>query len=608
MDQVKVYLGVAKKHHFWILVAVVIITALVVWIKASGSLAAQYETNKKTIESAENSVKQAGSSGELVNDKFKKKVDDLHEGLKQHVFDAWKTLYERQVALFRWPIEKTRQGVIDLNSLKPDEEIQQYVRTYYNENVLEREWTEILDKVDLRRRKEVDSPKSELEEGADEEEAVVKRGAEYEGLVVWKEDLRKAIVSRYYTPNVTPSSNRLRMMQQDAWLFESLINVINTVNVGATDPLRAPIKEIDVLDVAQWAIAASLQSGGSSNSTGGMMGGGMGAGGSGMPAGGSAAMQTGGGAAAGGTSTTSGASGDGDKEWEDGRYLDEKGQPLKAGGPDPFIEFRQMFVYMKFIMDQRRIPDLVAACANAPLPIETRQVRVQTLKGDGGAGGGGGLFPSSGGGMTGAGMSGSGAGGSAPPGMTGGGMMGGGMAGGGMMGGGMMGPRSGGSAPPGMTGGGMMGGGMMGGGMMGGGMMGGGMMGGGMMGGGMMGDGMMGGFGAGNDLGTLEGGVETTVYDGIVELSGVIYLYNPPDITKLGQGAAGSPEKRTFGVPKTAPHLPGMSGGGGMTGGGMMGGGAMGGGATGGGATGGGATGGGATSAAGGAPAQAPAK
>ncbi|HEX7377526.1 MAG TPA: hypothetical protein VF278_10460, partial [Pirellulales bacterium] len=76
---------------------------------------------------------------------------------------------------------------------------------------------------------------------------------------------------------------------------------------------------------------------------------------------------------------------------------------------------------------------------------------------------------------------------------------------------------------------------------------------GGMMGpdaGGMPGMGGMGGMGFG--VGGLDGqggGVETTIYDWIVELSGVIYLYNPADIAQLGTGAVGASEQRSFGVP-----------------------------------------------------------
>src|SRR5215469_7463916 len=220
MDQVKVYLGVAKKHHFWILAVVVVVTALVVWLKASSSLARLYETNKRTIEGAEQSVNKAGSE-EKVNDQFTKKIDGLHEGLKDQVYDAWKKLYERQVALFKWPVKQTDAGEIDLNKYQPDEDIPQYVRAFYNENVVQDQWEALLTKVDIRKPREVEEQAEEENPEGEQEEVVNKRGTEYQGLVVWNEDLRKAIISRYYTKNATPSTTRLRLMQQDAWLFDS---------------------------------------------------------------------------------------------------------------------------------------------------------------------------------------------------------------------------------------------------------------------------------------------------------------------------------------------------------------------------------------------------
>jgi hypothetical protein len=68
------------------------------------------------------------------------------------------------------------------------------------------------------------------------------------------------------------------------------------------------------------------------------------------------------------------------------------------------------------------------------------------------------------------------------------------------------------------------------GGMMGGGAMGGGAMGGGAMGGGAMG-GMMGGMGRGR-VATIS----AQSYDVNVELFGLVYIYNPPNQSKLGTG------------------------------------------------------------------------
>jgi hypothetical protein len=130
----------------------------------------------------------------------------------------------------------------------------------------------------------------------------------------------------------------MRIVQEDLWLFESLVDALASLNRAARDPLGAPLKQIDVLDVAQGAAAAALQ----------------------QPP---ATL----------ASTTS------DQALLDGRYVDQDSQPLKADAKQPFAEFKQIFVYMKVVMDQRRLPELMTALANAPLAVETRRVSVQLL-------------------------------------------------------------------------------------------------------------------------------------------------------------------------------------------------------------------------------------
>ncbi len=295
---------------------------------------------------------------------------------------------------------------------------------------------------------------------------------EYEGLVVWPEDRREAIIERYFTDG-TPSSLKVRLAQEDYWLFESLIGIINEVNGDATDSRKAPIKKIEALDVAQWAIADAQDGKGALLSPSG----------SGDAAAGAntslAAASTA--AAPAAAAPAAGAAGDAsndDASLLAGRYIDDKGQPLATGDPDnpyagPYAEFKQVFVHMKLIMDHRQVPALMAACGNAKLPVETRELRIKMLEPQGAAGGNNAFF----GGMGGRGMGGRGMGG--------------------------------------------------------------------------MGMGGMGMF-AGNQ----EGDVETLTYDALVELSGVIYLYNVPDLAKLGTGSSGSPANRFFGVPSSMVSVP----------------------------------------------------
>ena len=491
MDQVKVALAVVKKYHFWILSLVVLLTGATVWFMAADTLAKAFEADKSKIETATKSL-DPFSGGELPNASFKEKVDKLHDGLKQEVGEVWKELYQQQVRQFVWP----KLIAADIAKLQPGEPIPERLRAFYNNNIVRDEWQRVLDEIDIRRPKE-------SEEGGAGRNGMPMGGfganstADLEGLVVWDAARRQAIIDRYYTEK-PPSDLRVRLTQEDLWLFEhSLIPVVQRVNANAHDAADATIKRIDVLDLAQWAINAANErefvlykpGDGKSNQGGGMgtgmaggmdmgaMGGGMMEGGGGMgegmmaagggmnaggaEGGGGAAAAAGGGDAAGGADENAG-----DSALLDNRYLDDQGKPMK-GDPSGYAEFKQMFVYMKFIMNQRKVPDLLASCANVPLPIEVRQVRVHVIEQATGA-------------------------------SQQGGMMG--------MGGGMMG-----------------------------------------MGGGMGG---MGGMGGGGESIPYEPGP----YDAIVELSGVIYLYNPPDIAKLGSKA---PAERSFSVPKGRVALPG---------------------------------------------------
>jgi len=66
--------------------------------------------------------------------------------------------------------------------------------------------------------------------------------------------------------------------------------------------------------------------------------------------------------------------------------------------------------------------------------------------------------------------------------------------------------------------------------------------------------GMGGGLGMGGGQ-TLA--IESGPYDAVVELSGIVYLYNLPDVAKLGTGSSKDPATRSFSVPKAKVTAPG---------------------------------------------------
>ena len=134
---------------------------------------------------------------------------------------------------------------------------------------------------------------------------------------------------------------------------------------SAADVIAVPIKRIDSLDIAQWAVNDAVRE--SPKVFVDKAGGGEGGGGGGGLAGG------GGGGGGGEQAAPSEDPVERAKQLDDellnGRYLSDVGAPL-GPGETPYGEFKLVFVRLKLVIDQQKIPDLLVNCANADLPIE----------------------------------------------------------------------------------------------------------------------------------------------------------------------------------------------------------------------------------------------
>jgi hypothetical protein len=358
----------------WVFLAGVCGAAIFGSVKASKAFAKKYDANVKQIVAAETKLAKAAkadASGVRPNAALIKEVDSRREGMDKQLLQVWQTLYDRQAKFLVWPKESgiglsaEGKGAAEAGKAaagkkkkpegkaKKEDAISPEACKLYNERVVRSEFERVFSKLDLRR------PKAGHQPSLLENLPFKDRPADFDGLVAWDPQQREAIISRHHLAQGVPSSARVKLVQEDLWIFESLIDAIGTLNHNAKDALSAPVKQIEVLDVAQWATAARRQqapamwapepSGGA------------------KPAPPAAKPQ-----APPGEKAT-------DEALADGRYLDEKGQPLSGGAKQPFEEFKQIFVYMKLVVDQRRTADLLAALANAPLPVEVRHFAVQLL-------------------------------------------------------------------------------------------------------------------------------------------------------------------------------------------------------------------------------------
>jgi hypothetical protein len=360
----------------------------------------------------------------------------------------------------------------------------------------------------------------------------------------------------------SPTTLQVLYAQEDLWVLRALMLIIKATNGDADAQYNAAVKEIQSIELG--AMAAGIKAVGQVKSSatrqgasGYMSGSGMesmlGSGSGGLAGGGSAGGgSAGGGSAGGGSAGGSSPSGDSSSgstygsgspygsgssmglggsrqniDQANGRYVDDKNESLtgdrlrtaiKSDQPaDAFLAVaKRMPMRMRVRMNVLKLPLFLCEFAKSNLPVEVRQVRINTPAGlgrgvMGGSGPPGGRGPSSGPTGPGMGIGSVGASmGGAPAGSAGGSMSG-----------------SGGIGMPGM-GDGIPGTGITGFPSMGGGIPGTG--GGGYPG---VGGSGFGGSGAGGGSGTAMLNTESP-YDATVEIYGIIYIYNPVDPAKLG--------------------------------------------------------------------------
>ncbi len=452
MDQVRAFLAVLKKHHFWVLVGVVAALALVIWWTASAGMAGRIDEQMTALGSVYKDVKDIPVGGPHPNDKSVAKIQERHEGLRKGVFEAWEILQKDQKERNRWPEELGDECRDYIEQLGPDDEIPRRFRERYM-LFIQNHFPEMCDIVDTLLPPKVDPktgeivkdedgnpvkaypfesssgarPYSAVPEYSDEGMgpamygAGTPRGAKLLGTVEWNSSSLKRIWSDFHW-QTTPETIRVRLAQENLWVYEALLRIIARTNAGAKNRYTAVVKRIESLEIGKdasrtFAMAMRPTTFGSRVGTGmsrygygeegpemyggsysgesyeetgddasydTMMSGMPGAGGeygSPMMSGGFSSDAYGYGPGASGMRGATGTTGAAMSPEEQlraylthGRYVEPNGMPLPANAEQPFAEFKMMPVRMRLIMDQRRISRLLVECANSDMLVEVRKV------------------------------------------------------------------------------------------------------------------------------------------------------------------------------------------------------------------------------------------
>jgi hypothetical protein len=370
MDKVRAFLSVVWQQRFWVLCVVGVIVATISWKMSSSSLDAEFVTNKQQIDSQFSNMEGITRKAVHGNDEVNNAERAEAIQIRDKVLQLWQTMYDRQTeVVLKWPAELGEDfldAVDGKRFLDPigNEQRQRY-RTYAKDR-----FPKLVEIVQAKK-----MPQSDMGFGGGMSMTEDLPQYDAEGnliepekyLVQWAD---QATVQAKLNFTQLPTSRQVWVTQEDIWVYETLLHAINNTNEArdATRPDNAAIRFIMALDVGQAAAPAAKERGNVI----------LPAGAGGDPAAGMDGMSSDGGRGGFGTDG-SGNAVDMDTALLQNRYVDATGAPIADASTDTGGECRRLPVRLQLLMNQQAIPDLLAMCANAALPIEVKRVRINPI-------------------------------------------------------------------------------------------------------------------------------------------------------------------------------------------------------------------------------------
>ncbi|MBN1910428.1 MAG: hypothetical protein JW818_11860 [Pirellulales bacterium] len=507
MDKLKPTLLILKKHHFWVLLGLAVVLGPVIFATTASGLWGEFLKREKSVDQSFNQMDALSRERDHPNDPRIENWKQLHRHQKVSVLGAWTRLYERQREKNPWPSNLPDEFLQVVPGLPADKDIP---RTYCQQyHVFIQNFLPELKDIIKCRHPVVEEATEEGKAGEAGPAAAppaaappagmpggLETAVKWVGVVDWNPGDWQ-LLQEGFNFGSQPNSQQVRLAQEDLWVYTALLEIIANTNGPAKDKASAAVKEIMALEIGKRATAGIRANRGTSlirsAASAGPTPSGMG-GELGMGPGGMGGAEPPPMAGPGGMGTgmEPGAGAAGENLLLD-RYCKENLEPVPPGEGDPFAEFKMMPFRLSLKIDGKRIPDLLVECAKSRMPAEVKKIRIGMPSTTETMGHGGMGLP--GGGM----------GGhfnpmpqphAAPPAMGGPGMGGLGMGGPGMGGPGMGGPAL---TPP--------------------------------------------------DDGE-------TVYDVPIDIEGIIYIYNPPDLAKVGTGTASEEGAGQAATPPETPAPP----------------------------------------------------
>ena len=309
MDQLKPVIEFCKKQYFWILLGLLSLLSIAGFVMTKMALVAELKTQQSLIDSKYTSVQEvSGKASTHPNEKSHAEMDKVVDKIAVDVRSAWDLQFRRQEKIMQWPKELDYQGdfIPVVEKYKPIESLPfpntqdplvNTVRERYRDyvdplfpklaNIIGARWISSTSAMGNAASAGgsgggigapsgmgggIGSPTmlggSGLN-GAPGESAI--NGQKV--VVIWpaasQQELMKSVLW-WHDAKKAPSTLEILYTQEDLWILEGLMNIIKATNGDVQENFQASIKEIEFIRIGKNAVgrAGELTSLGTTGNTG----------------------------------------------------------------------------------------------------------------------------------------------------------------------------------------------------------------------------------------------------------------------------------------------------------------------------------------------------
>lgn len=408
-DSIRPYVIGLRKFHFWILAAIVPLVLLPLLFMAQAGISQKIESQRSKIKSSLDSVSAILKKEPHPNEKWSERINARTREINDETLQVWEQLWKAQEPLRMWPESLGDDFVKAAASLKPDGSLRRSLLERYQNGI-----RPIVRQLPVRMGVDELMSDAASDQGTPTPRGQpLVRGQEEKqpSLVQWSGEDQQQLFNSFDWVE-PPSTTQVVMAQEELWMYGVLCDVIRGVNstpLGAdakavVTPANVAIPFIQELKVGYPAAeddpggqsgkrilriqqAAGTGFGGEMQLPDTMMGSeggpaagrpphprfsGAGAGRGGMPPG----MMPDGSDGGFGEPAADASPDDALKHWV---YVDLDGKPLMADGlaAAPMSQIMRLMPFvLRVTIDQRSLDRLLLALSSAPVPLDTRQVRI----------------------------------------------------------------------------------------------------------------------------------------------------------------------------------------------------------------------------------------